>query len=96
MNIVEAMKRSKESGERFERFLGVPTIRFIDHSFSYLTGSDIIADDWEPIPGTGGTGALKFGGVPAENPGEMPVVSGPLTFKEWREVMRARVAGETS
>ena len=67
MNIIEAMRRSKETGERFRRavwpekgsvYWGCGT------GFSYLHETDLLAEDWEVVPGTGWS---------LENPRPIPI-----------------------
>ncbi len=57
MNIIEAMKRSKETGERFRRRNGQPDGHNRDFGrdspcpcMPLLWHEDILADDWEPVP----------------------------------------------
>lgn len=48
MSIVEALKKSKETGESFTRTSGGGWISW-DADWTYkLSGEDLIADDWEP------------------------------------------------
>ncbi len=57
MNIVEAMRRSKETGERFRRpgqcDQGIGPEHLANPAAYYVYMDDIIAEDWQPVPGTG-------------------------------------------
>ncbi len=57
MNIIEAMKRSKETGERFQRDGGQTRWQYLDGDTLgrcfWVSPEDILADDWEPVPGSG-------------------------------------------
>ena len=58
MNLIEAMRRSKETGERFRRpFYPKGWYQsaedYDDVTYEELTLDDILAEDWEAVPETG-------------------------------------------
>lgn len=92
MNIIQALQRSKETGERFSRPAGVK-YGFVNQWSELPTKvvcvslEDILADDWEPVAGTGKIIAVSTGtghatAVPGpdhpEYAGE-PVAEKPIT-----------------
>jgi len=70
MNILEALKRSQETGERFRR-PGWPDGGYISAEFpkaQFVFVADVMAEDWEAVPETiSDVAAINHGPVSATN-----------------------------
>src|SRR5688572_18241642 len=60
MNLIEAMKQSKETGEKFRCPGCREAVQWLDEDClgrrAYLSPEEILADDWEPVPHVGMVG----------------------------------------